>query len=202
VYERWSKLPADRRPRLIVLGESLGSFGGETAFSGEHDMRNRTNGVIFAGPPNFNALHRTFVNERHAGSREVEPIYRDGRTVRFTDDPAAEILPATSPWQGSRVLYVQHSSDPIVWWSPDLIFREPDWLDEPPGQDVIEAIEWIPFVTFWQVTADLPFATAVPDGHGHVYTREYVDAWAHVLQPSDWTNEKAERLRDLMAPGN
>jgi hypothetical protein len=33
-----------------------------------------------------------------------------------------------------------------------------------------------------------------------VYTREYVDAWAHVLQPPGWTEDKAARLRDLMAP--
>src|SRR3954447_9016024 len=52
VYDRWSKLPLDRRPALIVVGESLGSFGGETAFSGEYDLRNRTAGAIFAGPPN------------------------------------------------------------------------------------------------------------------------------------------------------
>ncbi|MFB7267915.1 alpha/beta-hydrolase N-terminal domain-containing protein, partial [Streptomyces nojiriensis] len=42
VYDKWSKLPQDRRPRLFVAGESLGSFGGETAFSGEADLRNRT----------------------------------------------------------------------------------------------------------------------------------------------------------------
>ena len=36
---------------------------------------------------------------------------------------------------------------------------------------------WIPFVSFWQVTADLPFATGVPAGHGHTYTAEYVDGW-------------------------
>jgi uncharacterized membrane protein len=54
VYDRWSRLPMDTRPRLVVVGESLGSFGGETAFSGEYDLRNRTAGAIFAGPPNFN----------------------------------------------------------------------------------------------------------------------------------------------------
>jgi uncharacterized membrane protein len=57
---------------------------------------------------------------------------------------------------------------------------------------------WIPFVTFWQVTADLPFATGVPAGHGHVYTREYVDAWAVVLQPPSWTEKRAARLRELV----
>jgi uncharacterized membrane protein len=44
VYDRWSKLPPAERPRLFVFGLSLGSFGGETAFSGEYDLRNRTAG--------------------------------------------------------------------------------------------------------------------------------------------------------------
>ncbi len=199
VYDRWSKLPLDDRPRLVVVGESLGSFGGETAFSGEYDMRNRTGGAIFAGPPNFNTLYREFVDDRDAGSRELEPLYREGRTVRFTDDPTADIQPTAEPWDGSRVLYLLHASDPIVVWSPQLIYARPDWLEEARGDDVVDAVRWIPFVTFWQVTADLPFAANVPDGHGHVYTTQYVDAWAHVLRPPEWTDEKAERLRVLIS---
>jgi uncharacterized membrane protein len=201
VYDRWSRMPLDDRPRLVVVGESLGSFGGETAFSGEYDMRNRTGGAVFAGPPNFNTLYREFVDDRDDGSREVAPEYRNGRTVRFTDDPKENIPPAAVPWDGSRVLYLLHPSDPIVWWSPQLIYARPDWLEEPRGDDVVDAMGWIPFVTFWQVTADLPFAVNVPDGHGHVYTTEYVDAWAHVLQPPDWNAEKAERLRTLLPSG-
>ena len=57
---------------------------------------------------------------------------------------------------------------------------------------------WIPLVTFWQVTADLPLSTGVPDGHGHTYTREFVDGWARILQPADWTTAKAEQLRDIV----
>jgi uncharacterized membrane protein len=34
VYGAWSQLLPDQRPKLLVAGESLGSFGGETAFSG------------------------------------------------------------------------------------------------------------------------------------------------------------------------
>jgi uncharacterized membrane protein len=33
---------------------------------------------------------------------------------------------------------------------------------EAPGRDVFEGLVWIPFVTFWQVTADLPVAVDVP----------------------------------------
>jgi uncharacterized membrane protein len=198
VYDRWSRLPSAERPRLFVFGLSLGSFGGETAFSGEYDLRNRTAGSVFAGPPNFNTLYREFSDHRDPGTLEVEPVYKGGRTVRFTNDVAAGVAPAAE-WKGTRVLYLQHPSDPIVWWSPRLVWDRPDWLGEPNGRDVLGAMVWIPLVTFWQVTADLPLSTGVPDGHGHNYHREFVDGWAAVLQPAGWTPDKAERLRGIIA---
>jgi uncharacterized membrane protein len=198
VYDRWSKLPPAGRPRLFVFGLSLGSFGGETAFSGEYDLRNRTAGALFAGPPNFNTLYREFTDDRDSGTPEVEPVYKDGRTVRFTNDVAAGVAPASTRWEGTRVLYLQHPSDPIVWWSPRLIWDRPDWLGEPHGRDVLDSMVWIPLVTFWQVTADLPLATGVPDGHGHTYTREFVDGWATVLTTPGWTPDKAEQLQDII----
>ncbi|MFD8014405.1 alpha/beta hydrolase [Streptomyces sp. NPDC058955] len=200
VYDVWSKLPQDERPRLFVAGESLGSFGGETAFSGEYDLRNRTAGTVFAGPPNFNTLFREFSDHREPGSPEIEPVYKDGRTVRFTDDPTTGITPTDRPWDGTRVLYLMHPSDPIVWWSPELALTQPDWIGEAPGDDVLEEMVWIPFVTFWQVTADLPFSTGVPDGHGHTYKAAYVDAWNAVMRPADFTPQDLERLREVIRP--
>ncbi|MEU7603332.1 alpha/beta hydrolase [Streptomyces sp. NPDC041003] len=200
VYDTWSKLPQDQRPRLFVAGESLGSFGGETAFSGEYDLRNRTAGTLFAGPPNFNTLFREFSDQRDAGSPEIEPVYKDGRTVRFTDDPATGMPPQDRPWDGTRVLYLMHPSDPIVWWSPGLAFSEPDWIGEAPGSDVLEGMFWMPLVTFWQVTADLPFSTGVPDGHGHTYKAAYVDGWNAVMRPAGFTAQDLDRLRDIIWP--
>ena len=133
VYDHWSKLPAAARPKLFVAGESLGSFGGETAFSGEYDMRNRTAGTLFAGPPNFNTLFREFSDNRDAGSPEVQPIYKGGRTVRFANDANAAIPPTNQPWDGTRVLYLMHPSDPIVWWSPHLLLHKPDWISQAPA---------------------------------------------------------------------
>jgi len=200
VYARWSDLPADARPRLFISGESLGSFGAEAAFSGEFDLRNRTSGALLAGPPNFNVLYRGFVDDRDPGSTEVSPIFRDGRTVRFSTDPDVPVPPAGEPWTGSRVLYMQHPSDPVVWWNTDLILARPDWLEEPRGRDVVSAVRWIPFVTFWQVTFDLPFALDVPAGHGHSYSREYVDGWMTVLQLDGSDTARTERLRDVIGP--
>jgi uncharacterized membrane protein len=199
VYGTWSKLPADHRPRLFVAGESLGSFGGEAAFTGENDLANRTSGALFAGPPNFNALFREFSDDRDAGSPEVQPVYQDGRIVRFANDPTTAIPPQGQPWEGSRILYMLHPSDPIVWWSPHLIFSEPDWISEPPGKDVLKTMFWMPFITFWQVTADLPFATGVPDGHGHRYSAEYVDGWNAVMRPAGITSQDLASLRKTIA---
>ncbi len=198
VYERWSQLAPDARPRLLVFGVSLGSFSGETAFSGEFDLRNRTSGALFAGPPNFNTLFREFTDGRDAGSPEEQPVFRDGRTVRFTATPDQPISPVDAPWDGTRVLYLAHPSDPIIYWSPDLILRRPDWLTEPPGADVLDEMVWIPVVTFWQVTADMLEPVPVPQGHGHVYEGQYVDGWAAVIQPPGWTPAKAAQLRAVI----
>ncbi|EWT01057.1 membrane protein [Intrasporangium oryzae NRRL B-24470] len=199
VYDRWSHLPQDQRPKLYVAGESLGSFGGETAFSGEYDLRNRTAGTVFAGPPNFNTLFREFSDHRDAGSPETQPVYRNGRTVRFASDASTAIPPPGQPWDGTRVLYLMHPSDPIVWWSPNLLFTEPDWIHEAPGSDVLESMVWMPLVTFWQVTADLPFSTGVPPGHGHKYTTEYVDAWYAVMRPVGFQADDLSAVRKAVA---
>ena len=199
VYDRWSKLPPAQRPRLFVAGESLGSYGAEAAFSGEYDLRNRTDGALFVGPPNFSPLFHEFSSNRQAGSPEVAPVYRDGRTVRFTNDPSAPTPPTTVPWPSPRVLYLLHPSDPIVWWGPQLVLHKPDWIGERAGSDVLNSGVWVPFVTFWQITADLPFATGVPGGHGHRYTTGYVDAWDTVLQPDGISTADLQRLKTIIA---
>jgi uncharacterized membrane protein len=198
VYARWEALPAAERPRLYVFGESLGSFGGEAAFSGEFDLRNRTDGALFTGPPSFNTLHREFTANRDPGSPQIEPVFRGGRTVRFSADLDAGFPPVDAPWDGSRVIYLQHPSDPVVYWHRDLLFERPDWLREPPGRDVLDDMIWFPFVTFWQVTMDFPFAVEVPVGHGHRYVQESVDAWVTIVQPRDWTAEDTTRLQELV----
>jgi uncharacterized membrane protein len=197
VYGVWARLPVESRPKLYVFGESLGTFGGEAAFSGLADIVNRTDGVLWAGPPNFNELWRQLVADRESGSPEWRPVVDDGRTARFADEPGDLKQPAGT-WQTPRLAYLQNASDPIVWWTPQLILNHPDWLRGTRGPDVSQSMVWIPFVTFWQVTADLVFAVNVPDGHGHKYSADYADGWADVAQPPGWTDADTQRLRELI----
>jgi len=197
VYGAWSQLPPASRPKLYVFGESLGTFGGEAAFSGLADIQNRTDGVLWAGPPNFNELTRGIVEGRDAGSPEWLPVIDEGRMVRFADE-APDLDKPPAAWGDPRVVYLQNASDPIVWWSPRLILNHPDWLRGERGPDVSSSMVWIPFVTFWQVTADMVFAVGVPDGHGHKYEADYVNGWADVAQPPGWTDADTGRLRSLV----
>lgn len=199
VYGVWSRLPLGQRPKLLVFGESLGSFGTESAFSGVDDIRNRVDGMLLVGPPNRNELWRQYVDDREPGSPEILPVYEQGATVRFASNPQTDLKNPPEPWNRPRVTYLQHPSDPIVWWGPRLMVRRPDWLAEPRGADVLPSMRWIPFVTFWQVTADMAFSTGVPAGHGHSYGAQGAIAWADIAPPEGWTPERTAALTEVIA---
>src|SRR5262249_27503646 len=129
VAAAWSARPPESRPKLLVYGESLGSQGSESAFQGLADLRSEVDGALWVGPPNSNRLWRQFIDRRDPGTREVAPIYADGLVVRFASD-APDLGRPSPDWRRPRIAYLQHASDPIVWWSPDLIFSQPDWLSE------------------------------------------------------------------------
>lgn len=190
-------MPEARRPKLVVFGESLGSFGGEAPFLSLNNLIARTDGALFSGPTFNNTIWTTLTAERDEGSPEWLPIFDKGENVRFAAD-AANLQRPQAPWGEPRVVYLQHASDPIAWWNPDLLFSKPDWLREPRGKDVSPEMEWIPVVTFLQVSADMAVAVDVPDGHGHVYVRDVANAWAAIMRPPNWTPEKTERLRPLL----
>jgi uncharacterized membrane protein len=191
------QLPEAQRPKLVVFGESLGSFGGEAPFLSLNNVLARTDGALFSGPTFQNTIWTDLTATRDRGSPEWLPIYDNGRSARFVARPDNLDRPHTA-WPRPRVVYLQHASDPIAWWNPNLLFRRPDWLDEKRGYDVLPETEWIPVVTFLQVSADMAVAVDVPQGHGHVYVADVANGWAAVLQPPGWTPEKTERLRPLL----
>jgi uncharacterized membrane protein len=198
IHDRWARRPADRRPQLVLYGESLGSMAGQGAFGYLPDIVDDDfSAVLWVGPPNASPLWRALTVRRDPGTPEVEPRYDNGRTVRFSQaaGPADVAADTAAPWTGTRVLFLQHASDPVVWWSPDLAGARPDWLLEPPGEDRTASMRWYPIVTFWQVGFDMINASAMPAGHGHNYTDSQLDGWAAVAAPPGWTPEDTERVR-------
>lgn len=198
VYDYWQTLPTDRRPQLVAYGLSLGSFGGQAAFSGLSDLQARTEGAIFVGTPHDSQPWGSFVARRDPGSPEILPIYQGGKNVRFAA-VNAEIGADQGGWEESRILYMQHASDPVVWWSLNLLFSRPDWLSETPGSDRTADMHWIPVVTFLQVSVDQFFGTTVPIGHGHNYANTMVSGWDAILRDTPWTDAQLSELQEKIS---
>ena len=204
VHERWQQLPPDHRPKLVLYGESLGSMAGQAAFGWLADIRRMGfDAVLWVGPPQASPLWHALIVRRDPSTTEVAPRYDNGRTVRFSEaiDPSDVTRLAGPPWPGTRVLFLQHPSDPVVWWSPDLLFDQPDWLIEPRGADRSASMRWNPVVTFWQVSADLTNAEDVPGGHGHNYSNDILDGWVAVAPPDGWTAADTGRVRAALLSG-
>ncbi|WP_228822604.1 alpha/beta-hydrolase family protein [Nocardia cyriacigeorgica] len=97
-----------------------------------------------------------------------------GGSAIFADAAEQDRRTCSVLWAGPPVGSVHRSgatvlantSDPVVHWSPSLLWRAPDLrgarVDAPvPG--------WLPVASFVQTTADLLAALDAPPGHGHRY---------------------------------
>jgi uncharacterized membrane protein len=103
-------------------------------------------------------------------------------------------------WGPIRFVFIQHASDPMTFFAPDLLYRKPDWLVGQRGPDVSPYLRWYPIVTFLQAGFDIPMATTVPHGYGHNFApSSYIDAWIEVTQPESWTPADTARLKQLFA---
>ena len=196
IHDYWVTLPEGSRPELYLFGLSLGSFGQEAVLGDVNMLNAPVDGALLAGPPFLNPLHTELTDNRDPGSPAWNPWYGEGRTVRFTakDDLLKRDEGLWGP--DTRLAYLQHGSDGVVWFSPTLLYRSPDWLaDGQRAPDVSDRVQWVPVVTFWQVAFDLALAGAAPDGYGHMYAvRDYTQAWAGVFNIPGWTDEDTDAV--------
>ncbi|MFB7368702.1 alpha/beta hydrolase [Streptomyces sp. NPDC056222] len=198
VRARLDALPAEARPKLLVTGESLGAYAVEASFDGPDDLLARTDGALLLGTPNFSPTSQEIRRDRDPGSPVWRPQYEGGAQVRFAQFPRADLARPPARWEWPRAVYLQNASDPIVWWSPDLLLERPEWLDHPLGPDITPEIHWFPFVAFWQTSIDMAVSYGVQAPHGHRYGAGAVDGWAAIAPPEGWTAEDTTRLRTFI----
>ncbi|MGW8603227.1 alpha/beta hydrolase [Streptomyces sp. NPDC055893] len=199
VRARLDSLPAGHRPRLVVTGESLGAYAVEASFDSADDLLASTDGALLLGAPDFSPISREIRRDRDPGSPVWRPQYRGGAHFRFAQFPETDLARPAAAWAHPRAVYLQNASDPVVWWSPDLLLEKPAWLDEPLGPDITPEITWFPFVAFWQTSVDMAVSYGVDAPHGHRYGAGAVDGWAAVLPPPGWTTADTTRLRAFIA---
>ncbi|WP_433732825.1 alpha/beta-hydrolase family protein [Nocardia sp. CA-129566] len=120
--------------------------------------------------------------QRRIGALDHKPrLYVYGQSLGalggssiFADDADQDRRTCAALWAGPPAGQVHHagatvlanSSDPVVHWSPSLLWRAPELRDVRVDAPVPQ---WLPVVSFLQTSADLLAALHAPPGHGHRY---------------------------------
>lgn len=197
VYDHWTSLPRDARPRLYLHGLSLGAMNSESSTDLYDVVADPFDGALWAGPPFSTSQWRRVTAERQPGSPAWLPRFRDGSIIRFANQETT-LADQGDEWGPMRIGYLQYASDPVTFFDPYAFLREPAWMRDEPGPDVTPYLRWFPVVTMLQLAFDMAVATTSPIGHGHVYAPEhYIDAWIEITEPPTIEPQTLERLKDV-----
>ena len=192
IVDRLMAIPAEKRPKFVMFGESLGSQVSQEMFRGQ-GMTGPTgiglDAAVWIGTP-------VSTDWRHElwGDRTVAEPPRPG--------PGSAYLPrAIRDWvalpdeqrRDVRYLFLQNGDDPVPKFGRGLAWKRPDWLGRddtrPPGAP--RGTHWMPITTFFTTFLDLQNALSptpgVFDEGGHDYRRETPEAVRTVfdLEASD-----------------
>ncbi|MEL7528466.1 MAG: alpha/beta-hydrolase family protein [Pseudomonadota bacterium] len=195
VHDYWKTLPKDNRPKLYAHGLSLGAWSSMYGTNLFRMVGDPIDGAFWAGPPFPSDLWNYVQNARNPGSPWVLPTIGDGSLVRYASH-YADASEAPANWGGMRIVFLQYSSDPIVFYDPFSLWRAPPWMNDPPAPDASEHLTFIPVVTQFQLALDMALAFGAPPGHGHAYyAQDYIEPWVQVTAPEGWTDADTERLK-------
>ncbi len=163
-------LPEDRRPRLVLFGESLGAQTLQNCFLHEGVgglQRTGVEGALFLGTP---AASR-WASEWRAHPRKEDP---DGDVIEVSGHDEWQ-LATVGATRMPRYVLLSNPEDPIVKFSPRIAIARPVWLPRkgarPPG--VPKSTMWLPYTTMLITLVDvvnaLKFVPGVFVARGHDY---------------------------------
>ena len=197
IVEAWRRHPADHRPKLVLFGESLGAFGSQAAWPADAtpaDVVQDFSSVIWIGPPAESVLWKQWQADRSAGPA-WQPVIGDGSTARVFI--SSEELLTRPPAQDKAIAIVAHPNDPVVYWSWDLLFNRPEWIDRPLGPGVNTHLTYSWILTCLQVGMDLVSGGEPPEV-GHNYIDASGPAIALTINPPGWTTEKTIAMQQAL----
>jgi uncharacterized membrane protein len=194
ISERLRTMPAERRPKVLLFGESLGAWTSQDAFLDQGTRGLVDAGIDYAiwiGTPNFSQWKEQVL-------RDERPDVVPELIGVFNDISEWEATPAD---QRDRMRYVMitHDNDGVARFGPALMIQAPEWLQDPEQRwaRIPKGMRWVPNSTFFQVLVDMKnSANVVPGvfaGSGHDYRADLLPFFRAVLGFSV-SDEQVERL--------
>jgi uncharacterized membrane protein len=194
VGARLARCSADRRPKLLLFGESLGAWTSQDAF-----VDRGTRGLVDAGID-----HAIWIGTPHF-SKWKEQVLFDERVdvdpdLLFVAD-SIDDWNALAPERRARVRYVMitHDNDGVAWFGPEIAIQAPEWLGDPASRParVPRSMRWMPSTTFFQVLVDMKNSANVVPGQfaatGHDYRADLLPFF-HAVLGFDATPGQLERI--------
>jgi uncharacterized membrane protein len=191
---RLGQIPADRRPKLVLFGESLGAWTSQDAFVDRGTQGLVDLGVeraIWIGTPNFSKW-------------KERVLFDDGPHINrsfigvFNDIGEWNALSAGERRDLSYVM-ITHHDDGVAVFGPTLAIQAPEWLGPPEKRPVTvpRGMRWVPLTTFFQVLIDMKNSANVVPGvfmaKGHDYRADLLPFF-HAVLGLPATPEQLERI--------
>ncbi len=178
ILERVRTMPPDRRPRVVLFGESLGAHTSQDAFLHWGTLGPQALGIdraLWIGTPYVSRWMQQVTGEARP---DVDPEL----LAVVNDFGQIEAMPID---QRKKLRYVllSHDNDGVTKFGADLIASKPQWFEdghtpkeEIPGSSprgVPSGMRWRPLTTFTQLLVDMKNAQ-IPGAYR---------AWAHDYRP-------------------
>jgi uncharacterized membrane protein len=195
--------PADKRPRIVLFGESLGAWTSQDAF-----QHRGTQGLINSGIDRALWIGSPYMSKWKEQVLKGDRFDVDPSLIgRFNDFGQVEAL---DPEARSKLRYVMitHHDDGVAHFGLDLLARAPEWLGprETRAATVPKGEQWRSPISFIQTLIDMKNSANVIPGQfeakGHDYRADLAVFVREVyaLQASDEqmaSIEKALRANEL-----
>jgi uncharacterized membrane protein len=170
VSQRLAERPSDKRPKVLIFGESLGAWSSSDVVMYQGIEGFDDYGIdraLWFGLPGFAKWSKTGMRD---GSSDLVP---DGSVGTF--DRIEEYNELTEDEKDAmRAVILDHNNDPIAQVSMRLAVKEPAWLHASVrGRNVPDEMEWSPLLTFIQVAVDAMNAMKVIPGEFKSFGHDY-----------------------------
>ncbi len=199
VKMRLAALPEEDRPKVVIFGESLGSWASSDVVMSQGIEGFDHYGIdhaLWFGLVGLAKWSKTGMREGrgHLVSPDAVGAFDNFEEYeRLTDEQRARL----------RAVIVDHDNDPIAQMSLRWAVKRPPWLaGEQSGRNVPAGMQWVPLITFIQIMIDAMNAMRVVPGQfksfGHDYradTADFVRA-AYGLPPV--TGEQREAVSEAL----
>jgi len=198
VKERLRSVPAKKRPKVLVFGESLGAWTSSDVVMYQGIAGFDHYGIdkaLWVGLPGLAKWSR---NGMDRGANSLVPA----GTAQVFDRP--EQIEALSDEERDRLraVILSHDNDPIAVVSPEMLIRKPLWFDGERGRGVPDDLTYKPLITFLQTAIDAMNAMVVVPGtfmsFGHDYRADMARFVRHGFNIPNVSEEQVAAVEEAL----